>query len=283
MNDGGDQCFKNEAKVSLAEEMKTKVKTSRYSNVIIGRDERSLLGWKLEIYLFIVEGLLIDTGPYSLRKSSSRFILENHIQQAALTHLHEDHSGMAAWLQKDLQVPVYLHGQAVSFAGKRAKYGLYRHLIWGKRPAFHPQLIPEVLTTDNYTFNVIDSPGHCPYHKVFHEKNQGWLFTGDLYVGNRQIVAFYDENMKDTIASIQKVLTLEFDTVFCSHSGVVENGKTMFREKLDFLLDLQVRVNTLRKQGMTDHEIDRKLYPRVLPITKVSSGEWSSYNMVSTI
>lgn len=118
---------------------------------------------------------------------------------------------------------------------------------------------------------------------MFHEKNQGWLFTGDLYVGNRQIVAFYDENMKDTIASIQKVLTLEFDTVFCSHSGVVENGKKMFREKLDFLLDLQVRVNTLRKQGMTDHEIDRKLYPRVLPITKVSSGEWSSYNMVSTI
>ncbi|WP_242848993.1 hypothetical protein [Syntrophomonas palmitatica] len=102
-------------------------------------------------------------------------------------------------------------------------------------------------------------------------------------MGNRQIVAYYDENMKDTIASIQKILRLEFDTVFCSHSGVIENGHKMFRQKLDFLLDLQDRVNELRRQGLTDQEIDRKLYPRVLLITRVSRGEWSSYNMISTI
>lgn len=259
------------------------MKTSRYSNIIIGQDERSLLGWRLGIYLYIIDGLLIDTGPYSLRQSSSGFFMENHLQQAALTHVHEDHTGMAAWLQKELRVPVYLHEQSIPFAQKKARYGLYHHLIWGKRPPFYPQPIPDILITDHYTFDVIDSPGHCPYHKVFHEKNQGWLFTGDLYVGNRQIVAYYDENMKDTIASIQKILRLEFDTVFCSHSGVIENGHKMFRQKLDFLLDLQDRVNELRRQGLTDQEIDRKLYPRVLLITRVSRGEWSSYNMISTI
>ncbi|WP_242848994.1 MBL fold metallo-hydrolase [Syntrophomonas palmitatica] len=94
------------------------MKTSRYSNIIIGQDERSLLGWRLGIYLYIIDGLLIDTGPYSLRQSSSGFFMENHLQQAALTHVHEDHTGMAAWLQKELRVPVYLHEQSIPFAQK---------------------------------------------------------------------------------------------------------------------------------------------------------------------
>lgn len=197
--------------------------------------------------------------------------------------MHEDHSGMAAWLQHNMQIPIYLHEMAIPEAKKRGKYPLYRHLMWRSRPAFTPQPFPEVLTTGKYTFDIIDSPGHIKYHKVLHEENQGWLFTGDIYVAPRQYVAIYDKNMKDTIASLAKLLRLDFDTVFCAHSGVIENGKAALKKKLDYLLDLQVKVEGLRRQGLTDREIDQKLFPKISLITKVSRGEWSSYNIVKTL
>ena len=256
---------------------------SKYWDITIGRGVCSLLGTTIIVYLYVIDGLLIDSGPRGLKRESSKFFQEHQIDQVVLTHVHEDHSGMAAWLQRKMQVPVYLHEMTIPRAQKRGKYLFYHYLMWGNRPAFDPQPFPEVLTTGKYTFDVVDSPGHMKYHQVFHERNQGWLFTGDLYVRPNPFVAFYDENMKDTVASLQKLLQLDFDTVFCAHSGVVENGKAMLQEKLNYLLNFQEKVEGLRRQGLTDREIDQKLFPKIPLITKVSRGEWSSYNIVSTI
>lgn len=256
---------------------------SKYRDITIGQGACSLLGTKIVVYLYVVDGLLIDSGPKRLQRESSKFFQENQINQVALSHVHEDHSGMAAWLQRKMQVPVYLHEITIPEAKKRGKYPFYRHLMWGGRSVFSPQPFPEVLTTGKYTFDVVDSPGHMKYHKMFHERNQGWLFTGDLYVRPKPVVAFYDENMKDTIASLQKLLQLDFDTLFCAHSGIAENGKVVLQEKFDYLLNLQEKVEGLRRQGLTDREVDQKLFPKIPLITKVSRGEWSSYNIVSTI
>lgn len=254
-----------------------------YEEILIGQGIRSLPGWSLAVYLYVVDGLLIDTGPESLRGPISKFFQQQNLEQVALTHIHEDHSGMAAWLQRQMNVPIYLHEKAIPEAKRKGKYGLYRRLTWGKRPPFDPQPMPERLITDKYIFDVIDSPGHMRYHNIFHETNQGWLFTGDLYIGTKPVGAGYDENMQDTIATIKKMLSLDFDTIFCAHSGIVRDGKAMLQKKLDFLLGVQDKVIALRQQGMDDHEIDKRLYPRKLPVTIVSRGEYSSYNIVNTI
>lgn len=257
--------------------------SSKYEDIIINRGVCSLFGYKILIYLYLVDGLLIDCAPNQLKRESSKFFEENNIEQVALSHVHEDHSGMAAWIQQNMNIPVYLHEMSIPQALKKGKYPLYRHIMWGKRPAFNPQPMPDILKTQQYTFEVIESPGHAEYHKVFHEKQQGWLFTGDLYVGTKQLVAFKDENMKDTIVSLNKLLRLDFQTVFCAHAGVVENGKAALQKKLDYLLDLQMKVENLRRQGMANREIDQKLFPVIPLITRVSHGEWSSYNIISTI
>lgn len=255
----------------------------QYKDILIGQGVRSLPGWSLSVYLYVVDGLLIDAGPEILKGQISKFFQEKHIEQVALTHIHEDHSGMAAWLQRQMNVPIYLHEKAIPEAKRKGKYQLYRHLTWGKRPAFDPQPMPERLMTDKYTFDVIDSPGHMRYHNIFHEKNQGWLFTGDLYLGTKPVGASCDENMQDTIATIKEILTLDFDMIFCAHSGMVQDGKAMFQKKLDFLLGVQDKVNALRQRGLDDCEIDKRLYPRKPSVTIVSRGEWSSYNIVNTI
>jgi glyoxylase-like metal-dependent hydrolase (beta-lactamase superfamily II) len=64
-----------------------------------------------------------------------KFFQEKHIEQVALTHIHEDHTGMAAWLQRQKNIPIYLHEKAIPEAKQRAQYRLYRRIIWGKRMA----------------------------------------------------------------------------------------------------------------------------------------------------
>ena len=54
-------------------------------------------------------------------------------------------------------------------------------------------------------------------------------------------------------------------------------------DKLSFLVELQDEVRALEQQGMTPRMIDKKLFPRRHPITDVSEGEGTSYNMVSTL
>ncbi|MEA1962139.1 MAG: MBL fold metallo-hydrolase [Bacillota bacterium] len=213
---------------------------SNYQDISIGQGSRSLLDgkFKIKIFLYVVDGLAIDAGPFSLFKDSSVFYQDNLIDQVVLTHVHEDHSGMAAWLQDVKNVPIYLHQNATSYAKQPGNYKLYRQTMWGERPPFKATPVPAQLSTEKYSFEVIDAPGHANAHNIFHEKNNGWLFTGDLYLGTKQVVAFIDENMAQTIASIQMILRLDFDTIFCAHSGVWENGKELFKRKLEYLQEL---------------------------------------------
>jgi len=116
---------------------------SKYWDITIGRGVCSLLGTTIIVYLYVIDGLLIDSGPRRLKRESSKFFQEHQIDQVVLTHVHEDHSGMAAWLQRKMQVPVYLHEMTIPRAQKRGKYLFYHYLMWGNRPAFDPQPFPE--------------------------------------------------------------------------------------------------------------------------------------------
>jgi glyoxylase-like metal-dependent hydrolase (beta-lactamase superfamily II) len=257
--------------------------TTQYKDITVGQGVRSLPGWEMSVYLYLVDGLLIDCGPKIMKGPIGKFYRKNRVEQVALTHIHEDHSGMSAWLQRQMNVPIYLHKKAIPEAKRKGKLRLYRRLTWGQRPAFDPLPMPQHLEKDKYTFDTIDAPGHMRHHHVFHEKNQGWMFSGDLYLGTKPVGACLDDDMQETIDTINKILTLDFDTIFCSHAGVVENGKAMLQKKLDFLLEIQDKVHTLREQGLDNREIERRLYPKKTSVAFFTLGEWSSYHLVNTI
>jgi len=259
------------------------MKILSYEDVIYGQEEVKLLGNKLPIFLFLVEGLLVDTGPSSLSEEIIKFFQNHEINQVALTHVHEDHCGMAVWLQENKQVPIFLHEDSIDAASREATLPLYRLKIWGERLPFQAQNMPEEINTPNHIFQVIETPGHCDVHVVFYEKEKGWLFTGDVFVSIKQHVAFREENLGQMIESLQKLLDLDFNTIFCAHSGVLINGYRLLEEKLAFLVELQDKVRALEAEGMSPRMIDRKLFPTKHPITDVSEGEGTSYNMVKTL
>lgn len=257
--------------------------TSQYKDVTVAVNTNTNMGANIRVYLYVVDGLLIDCGPQSMEGEAAAFLRSQKIDQAVLTHLHEDHIGNGAWVQQNLGVPLYINAASIDEARKDAAHAEYRCLTWGQRRGFDALPLGEEIATPKYRFQVVSAPGHMAQHDILWEENQGWLFSGDLFVRPKLRFCFYEEDMKQTIASLEKALRLDFETVFCAHRGVLENGREMLQSKLHFLLDLQKQVNALRGEGLTDREIDEKLFGADQFITELSGGEWSSYNIIKTI
>ena len=251
-------------------------------NLIAAYTKSGIFPYKLNICLYIADGLLIDTGSAAILKKT-KFLLKKNINCVALTHVHEDHTGAAAWIKENLKIPVYLNKNSIAEASMRSRLPLYRKLVWGDRDGFAADPMPTFIETEKFKFDVIDAPGHHKDHVVFHEKSMGWLFTGDLYVSRRQVVAFKDENINDAINSIKKILNLDFDTIFCGHSGVHKNGRKKLQSKLDYFVKLQDEVRDLEKEGLGYKDINRRLFPKKNIWSIISRGEWSSLNMVKTV
>lgn len=253
------------------------------NNFVAALGKSGIYPFRLNICLYFADGFLIDAGSAFILKKIKNFLSDKKVDCVGITHVHEDHTGAAAWIKEHYNVPVYIHEASIEEAAVKSSVPLYRFLTWRNRKGFAADPMPEFIETEKYRFDVIDSPGHHPHHVVFHEKNKGWIFTGDLYIGRRQAVAFKDESISDSINTIERLLKLDFDTIFCGHSGIIKNGKEKFREKLEIFLDLRDRVNTLRREGLSSEEIDKRLFPKKNMWASVSGGEWSTLNMVKTV
>ncbi|MEK5037358.1 MBL fold metallo-hydrolase [Sporosarcina sp. FSL K6-3457] len=240
-------------------------------------------GVALNVYSYVVDGVLIDTGAQSLRKHFETFIEQADFDQVMITHFHEDHTGCAAYIEKTKKLPIYIDEKTIDYCAQRADYPFYRQLFWGRRKPFHAQVMPETFTSRNATWDVIDTPGHAYDHKAFLNRQTGQLFTGDLYVNEKTRVILEEESVPTIIQSLERVLTYDFHEVFCNHKGFVEDGRIALERKLNNLLALQQDVLTLQQQGNPATEIRSKLFPRKYPITRFSGGEWDSIHIVTSI
>lgn len=54
----------------------------------------------MDIYVFIVDGMLVDTGPKVLLKEFIPFFESSDYEQVVITHHHEDHTGGARWIEE---------------------------------------------------------------------------------------------------------------------------------------------------------------------------------------
>ena len=112
------------------------------------------------------------------------------------------------------------------------------------------------------SFLPIHTPGHSKDHTVYLEEQHGWLFSGDLYLGDRIKFFRSDERIGEQIASLEKVLTFDFDALFCGHRPRPEGGRAHLERKLDFLGSLHATVSEWVRQGLPERTIVRRLRPR---------------------
>lgn len=253
-------------------------------NLIMGKAAVGLFGLKLDVYIYYKEGILIDTGPSNLARDVKTFLTTYKPHQVLITHLHEDHCGLGYWINEAYpEVPIYVNHLRIKETEREARLPLYRRLFWGRRLPFKALTHPEVVETRNHRLQVIHVGGHSNDHVVIFEPSRGWLFTGDLFLTTKPIAIFHEEKAADTIKALQKILTLDFTHLFCSHSGHYPNGKELIQKKKDYLENLQAKVEDMKRRGLTVEEIDRLLFPKKPFITHVSGGEWSSINLIKTL
>lgn len=250
----------------------------RYINGIL-----SWQGVQLNVHCFETDGVLIDTGAQSLLEGFKPFFAAADVEQIFITHAHEDHTGGARFLQNEYELPIYIHEMSIDECAEKAKYPLYRKWYWGKRRPFSAQLIGESFTSRNCSWRAIPTPGHSNDHLVFLNNDTGQLFSGDLFVHPKTKLIMREESIPDIISSIEVVLALEFDELFCCHAGYVKEGRKAFQSKLEYLYELRAQTLELYTKGCPAKEIQARLFPKKYPISRFSSGEWDSIHMIHSI
>ncbi len=213
----------------------------------------------LTVYSYVIDGLLIDTGSRRMYKPFLKALACHPIQQIAVTHYHEDHSGNAEPLRTHYQVPLHMGAKTAEYLQQKLPMNLYRHWNFGQIVPIQTYLpFGEVLETNQYKFEPIYTPGHSDDHFVLYERRQGWLFSGDLYLGNIKFTR-EEENLPAMLQSMKQVMALDFEALFCAHYPQPKAGKEQLAKKIQYIEDFVGQVQTLHQQGLPTHRIRRAL------------------------
>jgi glyoxylase-like metal-dependent hydrolase (beta-lactamase superfamily II) len=235
----------------------------------------------MNVHCYLVGNTLIDCGQTKMVQEMKTFIQAHRIHRLLLTHHHEDHSGNAAMIATACSVPVLGH-PLTAFKMKHIHAILpYQRLVWGQAREVDVSPLPTVVESDKFRFLPIHTPGHSKDHTVYLELQNGWLFSGDLYLGDRIKFFRSDEKIDLQIRSLQTVLRYDFEALFCGHNPVLKNGRSRLHRKLAYLEEITGRVRLLAAKGLSEREIIRRLDRRQDRLVKiVTMGNASFANMV---
>lgn len=212
-------------------------------------------------WCYLVGDVLIDSGIRHVREPLIHSLESSKPSQVLITHYHEDHSGNAGIIKDRFGSIVYGHPETADIVRTSFKIKPYQHLVWGKSNPIDMVPYPPLIQSNTHTFKPIHTPGHSHDHTVYLEESKGWLFSGDLFLGEKIKFFRADECMEDQIHSLRHILTYEFSDLFCAHRPTMGTGKQVIAAKLDFLLTFYGTVKDLYDQGLKTGEIIRRLDP----------------------
>ncbi|MBH8604557.1 MBL fold metallo-hydrolase [Thermoactinomyces sp. CICC 10522] len=262
---------------------KIRIRTAVNEDVHMIRGRFCFFRSPLSFCCYIVDGLLIDTGPVRARSELLPYLTDKNPRQIVLTHFHEDHAGNADFWAAYFRIPLYRSPETKS-EFDRLEMPAYRRIIWGnKRGEMGGVDVPEWLETPNHRFRIVRTPGHSPDHICLLEEEKKWLFAGDLFLGTRLDYGMKGESVPRMIDSIKRILTFPVETVFCGHAGIVEDGRFKLEKKLRFLEGLQEKTLEFHERGLDEAEIAKRLLPSKQWVSLFTGGEMSPVHLVHSI
>jgi glyoxylase-like metal-dependent hydrolase (beta-lactamase superfamily II) len=238
----------------------------------------------MSVHMYVVDAVLIDTAQRHMRDEAIGMLKEHAVERILLTHYHEDHSGNAAEIRGLFSAEVLGHSLTAEKMNGSLSILPYQHLVWGKAGRVPVTPFPDCIDTGRYKFIPVHTPGHSKDHTVYLETRNGWLFSGDLYLGDRIKYFRSDETFSDQMDSLKTVLALDFYALFCGHHPILNGGKEKVAAKLAFLEDFHGRVTDLNRKGLSESEIIARLDQKQDRLVKwVTLGNACFANMVRSV
>ncbi|MCK5425531.1 MAG: MBL fold metallo-hydrolase [Emcibacter sp.] len=167
---------------------------------------------------------IIDPGPAiaSHIHALEKFLETVEVSHILVTHNHVDHSPAAH--------PLKLVTGADIFAfdtGRQADVD--NHAEEGRDQHFAPDHILKdgnMIEGDGWTLDVVHTPGHLSNHICFCLREEKALFSGDHVMGwSTSVVSQPDGDMKDYLASLEKLLDRDDEIYYPTHGAPIEDPK----------------------------------------------------------
>ncbi|MDO9124804.1 MAG: MBL fold metallo-hydrolase, partial [Deltaproteobacteria bacterium] len=197
------------------------------------------------------------------------------------THHHEDHTGNNFWVTDKYGILPLAHPRTTSYMKSPSRWiRLYRRFVWGTPPPSKMAQVDSEVRTKNHRFLVIPTPGHSDDHICLYEPDEGWLFSGDLFLDEEVRYTREDEDVYALLDSLKKIAPLHIRKMFCSFSGVIKSPREAIQKKIDFLENLREKVEEGLKQGRSSREIQKKLLGPGDRFRFITSGQISKKNTI---
>lgn len=263
------------------------LKASQYGPVTRFDLARTLLGrGRYWTTAYLLGGVLVDTGCAHTAGELCAALSGERLDCIVNTHTHEDHIGANGRLQRQrAEIAILAHPGALPLlANPRHHQPLhpYRRLFWGwPEPCqARPLADGEVIAAGSFRLQALYTPGHSPYHLCLYEPDQGWLFSGDLFVGGRDRALGAEYDIWGILASLKAMLALPIARLFPGSARVRENPHAELRAKVEYLEALGERIIDLHRQGWNVGAIARRVCGPPMLVEALTLGHFSRRQLV---
>lgn len=172
------------------------------------------------------------------------------VDRILVTHTHRDHSPAAKTLAQ--RTGADLVGRPPPSDGRQDV-------------SFQPDHVPvddEVLALDDFTLQVIATPGHASNHLCYFIHELGWLFTGDHIMGGSTVVITPpDGDMDAYLNSLEGLKRLRLKALLPGHGGKIEQPNNAIDGLIRHRLAREAKV--LAALNLTDAQSVEALLPAV--------------------
>lgn len=231
---------------------------------------------------YLVDGLLVDTGPAHTALELVEFLRDKKLKLAVNTHFHEDHISANKFLQDAYGTRIFAHNDAIEKIGKSATLYPYQEDVWGYPVPSEVEPLGNYIDTEGHRFEVIPTPGHDLDHVCLFEKKEGWLFTGDLYVTTKPVVCRPNDDIRQTIEDLKKLRSLNPSIMFPAPTHVVKDPTDKLDKLIPYLVEAGGRIDELYNKGVGVEQIRKEIFGEEGFICEATQQQFSSLNLVKS-
>ena len=211
------------------------------------------------------EVTVIDPGPAMQEHIDVIAAAAPNIKQILVTHTHPDHSPGVRLLKENLDIPAY---------------GMLTNSSKNQDQTFSPERIlddGEVFQEEEFSIEVVHTPGHASNHLCFILKEEKLIFTGDhIMNGSTVVIGPPDGNMKQYIQSLEKLKDYDIEKIAPGHGELLENPHEVADWIINHRLEREKKVFQALQEATkgTPDTLVEKVYDDVdsslFPIAKAS-------------